>query len=249
MRRVVQGRVWIIGIIGIIGIAVLAAIAGGCDSEGSAHPTRAAARELRAAAQRTLAEPSFRVRIVGTFGKQHFVADGQYLAPDRTQLGSRNSNRITMGDTIYERFRRDRSAGTDPNLYYRVVVPANVRGEPGSDLTDLLQIPIRKRAPVSVRDGLFRMTLPGNRRFSAPRMTFRVERGRVTDVTYDSTARRERQVQAQRYHYFDFGVPISIEPPPAARTRDMPTAPACATVGSATPDPTTGVSVCSVPSS
>lgn len=225
----------------VVGIALLVVIAGGCDDDGSSQPTAAAARELRAAARRTLAEQSFRVRVVATFGKQHFVADGEYLGPDRTQLGSGSTNRIIIGDTMYQRFGDDGVAATDPNVYYRTVVPATSRRvEPGSDLTALLQIPIRKRAPVSFRDGLFRMTLPGNERFSASRMMFRIERGRVTDATLDYTVRQERQ--AQKHHYFDFGAPISIKAPPAAVTRDTPTASTCVSG----PDPRSGVT-CSAP--
>jgi hypothetical protein len=230
----------------VVGIATLVVVAGGCNEGGSTRPTATAARELRAAARLTLAEPSFRVRIAGVFGKQHFVASGRYLAPDRTQLGSGSTNRIIIGDTMYQRFGDAGNAGTDPALYYRAVVPATGRtAEPGSDLTAVLPTARRRGSVVSQHDGRFWMMTPGNRRFSAARLSFRVAHRRVTDATISYTVRHERQ--AQKYHYFDFGAPISIEAPPAALTRDMPTAPPCPTVGSPVPDPTTGVSVCSDP--
>ena len=144
---------------------------------------------------------------------------------------------------MYQRFGDDGSGATDPDVYERVVIPPEVAGPPiGSDLTSLLQTALRKNVTVSSRDGRFWMTLPGHGRFSPSRLSFRVARGRVTDVTM--AYRMGKQRQSQRYHYFDFGAPISIDAPPADLVREQVAPPKCPESGPLPVDPKTGFQFC-----
>jgi hypothetical protein len=223
-------------------ISALAGMLTACTDDSAASSTRPAAQELRLAAQRTLDAPSFRVRLDGRFGKQHYVGHGEYRAPDRSRLRSGDTDRIVIGDTMYERIGADGSGATDPDDYLRVVIPATApKPGPGSDLTALLRTASRQ-GPVVRRDGRFWITTPGRGRVSPSRLSFEVAKGRVTDATI--AYRLGKQRQEQRYHYFDFGQPISIEAPPADQTRGQVTPPKCPESGPLPVDPKTGFQFC-----
>ena len=131
---------------GVVGSLAVVALVGACSGgDSTAQPTNAAARELKAAAQRTLAEKYYKVRMGQVDVKHPKWAVARYQAPDRMQSRSDGNDEIQIGATSYLR-------SPDGAGFTRFTRPESVAPTTTSNLGSLLQFAVQPHTVVTAND-------------------------------------------------------------------------------------------------
>ncbi len=221
-----------------MGFVLVVALAAACSDSAPMRPTASASRRLRHAADRTLSESSYKLRMGQVDVKHPHVVVLRYEAPDRSSTSSSRLDSVAIGNTSYLR------GPGGSKLFTRSTIPVTSLGVAGypsyatATAASLLYPAQHARRNVSMHGDTITATTPKHGEFGRAQYIYRVSDGRITDL------RIEQRVQGKsfnrEYHYFDFGVPNVIKPPPADQVQVSGPSSSCAqgSVPSTTPPPT-----------
>jgi hypothetical protein len=226
--------------------AMLAAVAfAACTSGGSATASSSAQRELVAAARRTLAEPSFRARTEQVSGQHHSRGVNEYVMPDRSRERVNGSEIITIGRNLWAHLPPVNGTRTDAGVpYTKSTIPAHKGRVANIARPPFLVTAAHATGDVSRSGSRYTLTLPRTHVARPSRFTYRVAHGRVVAATLRGGFRNVSNPASRRFtsreHYFDFGKPITITPPPDDQVRVSPPVPECDEQGNP-PQTATGI--------